>query len=91
MCGSVLPVVVTTIENLRAAFDSAFVLLDAKMNALMALEMLWPLESAGASVPVTIFPLDSRTANRFPLASDGVKLVTFNVDVAIMRTPHDEL
>ena len=91
MCCAMLPVVVATIKDFVAAFTSALVFLDTEMDALMALEVLWPLEAARAVVPVAVLPLNGRTINRFPLASNGVELVTLDINAAIMRTPEDEL
>src|SRR5690242_13147667 len=84
MCSTVLPVIVATVEDFGAAFDSALMFFDAKVDSLVALEMLRPLEPAVAPVPVAVLPLDSRTTDWFPLPGDRVELVTFNVDVAIV-------
>jgi hypothetical protein len=91
MCGPVLPVVVTAIEDLDAAFDSALMVLDANMDALVTFEMFRPLEPAIAAIPVAVLPLGSWTADWFALAGKWVKLITFDINVAVVRTSDDKV
>ena len=91
MSCAVLPVIVTAIEVLDTAFDSALMVFDAKMDALVTFEVLRPLEPAVTASPVAVLPLDRRTADRFALAGKSVELITLDDKIAVVRTPDDEV
>jgi hypothetical protein len=88
--GPVLPVVVTAIEDFGALWNSALLILIANMDALVTLEVLWPLEPAVAGRKVAVLQIDSRTADWFPLAGKWVELITLDINYAIVGTSEDE-
>jgi hypothetical protein len=91
MGGTVLPVVVTAIEDFGAAFDSALLILVANMDALVTLEVLWPLEPAVAGRKVAVLQVDSRTADWLPLAGKWVEFITLDIKMAVVGTSDDEV
>ena len=91
VCGPMLPVVITTIEDSGAAIDSALLILVGKMDALVTFEVLWPLESAFAARKVAVLQIESRTADWFPLAGKWVELVTLDIKGAVVGTSDDKV
>lgn len=89
--GPVLPVVVTAIEDLGAAFDSALLIFDTNMDALVTFEVFWPLESATAASPVAVLPLDTRAADWFPLTGEWVELIALDIKVAVVCASDDKV